>query len=132
MSVCTYMVASTHANILAVGWLGKRHPFPTGQMPADAFQRLLELTIEPWQPFVAGGAHSCDFCRQAHGSANLFIPHSGRLFIAPELIVHYVSKHEYRPPDEFCLAVLECPDMDSKAYLDAVIACQPPEHMMPM
>ncbi len=38
------------------------------------------------------------------------------VYVAPELIVHYIEAHGYRPPDEFIQAVLRCPPQDSPAF----------------
>jgi len=45
------------------------------------------------------------------GSRNLFIPFDNYLYIAPELILHYIESHEYYPPEVFIKAALCCPDM---------------------
>jgi hypothetical protein len=73
------------------------------------------------------GPHFCDFCRisTVGGVANLFIPGEGVLYVAPELIVHYVDAHEYAPPIEFQRAVLACPPMRSAAYFKAILANGP-------
>jgi hypothetical protein len=52
----------------------------------------------------------------------MFIPGDGFLFVCPEAIVHYIDARLYKPPDEFCKAVLACPPMRSKPFLDAVLA----------
>lgn len=42
------------------------------------------------------------------------------VYVAPELILHYIEAHLYKPPDEFINAVLRSPDQNSSAYLDAI------------
>lgn len=49
-------------------------------------------------------------------------PENQFLYVCPELITHYISVHGYSPPEEFCEAVLACPQMGSDEYLAAVAA----------
>ena len=42
------------------------------------------------------------------------------IYVAPELIAHYIDAHEYRPPDEFVESVLKCPRMSTKEYFKAL------------
>jgi hypothetical protein len=123
---CTYFPAAAE-HILAVGWLEASSPFSIGNTPANVFNRLKELTRDPWQPFVFMGIHSCDLCQfegEKAGAANVFIPHQSKIYVCPELITHYINAHSYRPPDEFCDAVLACPDMRSMEYKRLLIACK--------
>ncbi|WP_146209646.1 hypothetical protein [Vitiosangium sp. GDMCC 1.1324] len=48
----------------------------------------------------------------------MWIPSAHHLFIAPELIVHYITAHGYRPPDTFIEAVLACPPQKSPEYIE--------------
>jgi hypothetical protein len=41
--------------------------------------------------------------------------------VAPELIVHNIAAHWYKPPDVFIEAVLACPDMRSMEYKKAIL-----------
>jgi hypothetical protein len=50
------------------------------------------------------------------------IPGNGFLYICPQLIVHYMNAHGYLPPDDFCNAVLDCPEMRSVEYMKSVLA----------
>lgn len=44
------------------------------------------------------------------GSAEIAVATSATSFAAPDLILHYVRTHGYRPPAEFIQAVLDGPD----------------------
>ena len=113
-----YFGAGTSEALVAVGWLGRGQPYAKGAIPAAVYNRLKELLVQPFQPFASGGFHECEFCQSAKhkGNANLFVPEEGRVFVCPELILHYISAHEYQPPREFCDAVLACPDTGSVEY----------------
>ena len=108
----------------AVGWLAKDHPFPVGETERKTYDRLCELLKHPFQPFCYLGYHNCELCQfeGERGVANLFVPGQGILYVAPELITHYINAHRYLPPSEFVEAVMKCPNtrtMDyKKAYLE--------------
>ncbi len=105
-------------NLRAVGWLSSEVPFPTGRVERVVFEKLKSLLINPWQPFVSMGVHECEICQfdPPSGNANLFVPNGKLIFVCPELIMHYIAAHHYRPPDEFLAAVIDCPDTRTIEY----------------
>src|SRR5438874_9017018 len=78
--------------IRAIGWLDNEHPFSVGPTTAEFRDRLRAIGV----------------------------PGEDCLFVAPEMVAHYVDAHQYRPPEEFVEAVLECPDLGTPAYAAAV------------
>ena len=108
----------------AVGWLERGQSFITGQVDPAVYARLVELLKNPWEPSITRGFHECDLClyRGEPGKRNLYVPTGGVVLVAPELIAHYMNAHGYRPPDEFCAAVLTCPPMRSVSYFKALMA----------
>lgn len=117
------------ARVLAVGWLERGRPYPTGDVAPGVFAKLRDLLVDLWQPATTGGSHDCDLCfhePEKRGTRNLFVPGSGRLYVAPELILHYVNAHGYAPPAEFCHAVLACPPTRSPEYRRALTAAAGP------
>lgn len=123
LTPCTYFAADT--KLVAVGWIERGKPYVTGHMDRGVYDALVEMRKNPWQPFVSMGSHECELCQfeGEHGSANLFVPANGVIYVSPELIVHYVNTHSYTPPEVFCRAVLACPPMRSMAYLKAIKEC---------
>jgi hypothetical protein len=113
--------------VRAVGWLSSDHPFTTGDVPREFLNALKEHLRDPWQPSAYAGRHDCEFCPPNRkgcfddGVRNLWIPGDGVLYIAPEMIVHYIETHGYCPPEEFMEAVLNCPEQQSPAFLDRII-----------
>jgi hypothetical protein len=109
--------------LTAVGWLERGRPFLTGAEDASIYSQLTELLRDPWQPFNTLGFHTCDLClyEGPTGTTNLFVPAGDRLFVCPELIVHYMNAHAYRPPEPFCRAVAACPPMRSLPYMQALL-----------
>jgi len=124
LSPCDYFGPQCAETLQAVGWLERGHAFPQGKADRRVFDRLAEFRKDPWQPVLSAGPHNCDLCSYngEAGVSNLFIPGNGRLFVCPELIVHYMNAHQYCPPEDFCRAVLACPPMKSREYLKAVFA----------
>jgi hypothetical protein len=100
---------------LAVGWLDAPHPVPTGEVPAWVPEKLLDVLAGP-QVNVMRGFHLCTFCDGGRsmltvrrndtsvsmGHAEIRVPGDpGLMFAAPTLIWHYVTAHQYRPPQPF-------------------------------
>jgi hypothetical protein len=121
--------------LLAVGWLERGHQYRQGAVSEVVIDALVAALVDPWQPYVSPGVHLCSLCRVssgprtvdykgtvvALGQANLFVPGSRCVYVAPSSIIHYIDAHEYAPPDAFCTALLSCPPMRSVAYLRALL-----------
>src|SRR5690349_18421296 len=83
-------------NLRAVGWLEQGHEYRRGDVPQQFLAKLKEHVTEAYQPYYFMGFHSCSLCqpeKRAHGLRNVFIPTRSLLYIAPELIVHYIECH---------------------------------------
>ncbi|MEO3784032.1 hypothetical protein ABGB12_11920 [Actinocorallia sp. B10E7] len=96
---------------LNVGWLERGHPYEMGPVPAELVGTLADITaIQQVNPRL--GIHECDLCDEPQrlpllGTSEIRIPgHHDVVYAAPNLIVHYVAAHGYRPPAEFIAAVL--------------------------
>ena len=59
--------------------------------------------------------------RSRRRGAVLIIPSATYVYVAPDLVVHYVEAHQYAPPPEFVAAVLACPEQSSDAYVDMLV-----------
>jgi len=106
--------------VLNVGWLEAGHAYQRGEVTA-AFALALKASVPSVTVGRMRGFHTCDLCegeeqRQSFalgetvvwlGAAELWMPGpDGTIFASPNLIVHYVESHAYRPPDSFVEAVL--------------------------
>jgi hypothetical protein len=118
---CTDIASASH--VRSIGWLDREHPFPTGSVPPEFVARLhrfVNLSNESadalgWGTFCGG--HECQFCESGwYGFRNIGIPSEDVLFVAPELVWHYVAHHGYEPPSDFIAAVMSCPLPDTDAY----------------
>jgi hypothetical protein len=120
------MVPLLGDHVRAIGWLHPDHPYPCGTVPAafqarlEAFARLASDSTVALALPVAHGYHICEFCNDARGWRNFGVPAENVLFVAPELVAHYVSEHTYTPPAEFVAAVLASPLPDTPEYRAAV------------
>jgi hypothetical protein len=109
---------------LAVGWLQRNRPFPTGKSSVEFEQKLLAFCFEEHTVNQVRAVSRCavgDNCprllppvesdgRVAHfGSSEIRVVGANEIYAAPTLIYHYVTAHNYRPPDEFIAAVLTGP-----------------------
>jgi hypothetical protein len=102
---------------LNVGWLDKDHPFEVGFVEPEVVQRIFHLCEIPVRQ--TRGFHLCPFCKERKrvvvkiGGTELFLgsaeirvqDRAGVVFAAPNLIYHYITAHNYRPPEEFLSAV---------------------------
>jgi gluconokinase len=117
--------------VRAIGWLSRDHPFATGAVPSAFLDKLRALVAGAVQVEVAYrfghfmGFHTCDLCppgpRESGrlgplGIRNLAVPFANLLCVFPQLIVHYVGVHAYRPPAPFIDAVLDCPLPDRPEF----------------
>ncbi len=109
-----------------VGWLGRDQPFSTGDVPEDLRTALLELARDPKN--IMRGLHDCELCgeespimvpfprarrgRVALGTGEIHVEQDGTIYSAPTLIIHYVDKHHYRPPEDFLQAVASAASSD--------------------
>jgi hypothetical protein len=140
LSTCDYFdrsgdTLSESDRLLAVGWLSGSHDYTRGTIDPAVRQALSRMLDCPWSPIHFLGSHLCELCvgawgyaqrflgsrnRQRHrlplGHRNLFIPAGRVVYVAPELVVHYIEQHGYAPPEEFCNAVRACPPVWSDAY----------------
>ncbi|MFY0564701.1 hypothetical protein ACN28E_12670 [Archangium lansingense] len=108
--------------VRAVGWLDIAYPYTQGSVEPAFLEALQQHLKRPWTPVASAGPHFCQFCpeKPRGGAANVWIPTERHVFIAPELIVHYITDHGYRPPEAFIEAVLACPAQRSPEYMELI------------
>jgi len=88
-------------DVRAIGWLGEKHSFTTGAADAEFRLTLRRHIAERWTIVVAAGMHNCEFCLRFADAGNLIIPTENFVYIAPEMISHYIEDHHYQPPAVF-------------------------------
>lgn len=101
----------------AFGWLDPGHHYTAGFSPKTFIQALEVAAMDP--VFVTRGYHRCQYCPASLGSfgPTTYQTHDGkqlqlgsaclkvtdnqqRVWVAPNLVLHYISEHDYRPPGE--------------------------------
>jgi hypothetical protein len=80
-----------------VGWLDSSKDYTKGKVDDNIIQKL--KLIEPSERYK--GFHRCPFCNDARGSTNYEVRGNGKIYCYPELLIHYIEKHDYKPPQEF-------------------------------
>lgn len=115
----------------AIGWLEHPQAFICGSPPAALISKLrtmVEQVRVAYSHYVFRGVQDCSLCVSAHrpspgpiwSQENIFVPGADAVYVAPGGIVHYVEAHSYLPPNEFVEAVLQCPDLRSERYREAL------------
>ena len=126
LAPCTYFGIP---GMVAIGWLTKGKPYTQGEVSPEFLEKLKFLRNNRLIDFHFMGFHKCEFCTEYSDSRELFVPASGFLYGAPAMILHYIEVHHYKPPEEFCLAVLECAKMNDRAYRHAIAVNWPEDSM---
>jgi hypothetical protein len=67
------------------------------------------------------GVHTCELCNSNTAGGFIGVPAGPLLYVAPEMVGHYVEAHRYVPPIEFVTAVMKAPLPGSKEYAIAVL-----------
>ncbi len=126
----THTMVASGDHVRAIGWLAGDQPFQQGDVPPgflarlDEFVRLVGRSAEALSFPAFGGLHECELCdRPADphalgpcGCGNLGVPDGLALFVAPELVAHYVRVHSYQPPAQFLAALMAAPLPDTPEY----------------
>lgn len=109
--------------VRAIGWLERGQPFPTGPVDPRFLAALRAQLTNRWLPVVSCGVHACDLgaCGGAAGAQHVIIPSPRCVYVAPDLVAHYVEAHAYAPPAELVDAVLACPAQSSDAYVELLL-----------
>jgi hypothetical protein len=89
-------------NVITIGWLDAGRDFVIGEPPTKFVAALAQIPLS----VHTRGFHGCPFCEKAQGSAEKLVTHNGKTYAAPSLIDHYVTAHNYLPPQEFIDAVI--------------------------
>jgi hypothetical protein len=107
-------------HLLNVGWLDSRHDYRKAAVSQDFIEKLAWLSVNAAVNRTPG-IHKCSLCppmdfgfhiisieREQHllGSAEIRVKGPEATYAAPDLLLHYVLDHKYRPPEDFIGGVL--------------------------
>jgi len=117
-------------DVTSIGWLSRVSEYSRGDVPIDFIHRLEQL-LSSHRVNQMRGYHVCEFCSKSPlthtlrsgrqvilGSAEIWVPSKtgSTIYAAPDLVYHYVTEHQYRPPNGFIEAVIAArnfPDWDA-------------------
>ena len=117
LSIYTYSKGFIHPKTYNIGWLDNKNLYPTGNTSDTFIDCLFEICCSPVAQ--TRGWHSCPFCDEypveihknnqtlVLGSAEIMVQGREIVYMAPNLIGHYVDAHKYCPPTDFIDAVVE-------------------------
>ena len=90
-------------DVVGVGWLDGEHGYVKGEIDPESWLKIKKIFEASEPVHLTRGDHNCALCGQASGNGDYhaFNPRTGRIYIAPALILHYIQVHRYTPPEEF-------------------------------
>lgn len=123
----SFLETNEPSPLVNVGWLSVEHPYPTGAVPEELVAKLARLCRNG--VLRTRGFHRCEFCPRpddlswapptsSHDDEGEFIVGgaeirvagaAGITYAAPDMIIHYITDHGYRPPDQFLAALRRSP-----------------------
>ncbi|HVI01560.1 MAG TPA: hypothetical protein VM869_22750 [Enhygromyxa sp.] len=122
LSKYSYTEMTSRASLVNVGWLDFDVPFQLGKAPSEFIEKVTLATRLLRNPMR--GIHGCRACgglediyelvdgeRFLLGMSETWLPASTSetIYIAPSLLLHYLTRHEYLPPAEVVRDVLALP-----------------------
>jgi len=112
-------------NVLNIGWIDSAHLFSKGApQPPNVLEKLASIIVRD-NVNQMRGMHYCPFCSVENiriqssgrsillGSAEVWVPYKDIIFAAPNLVFHYMERHQYAPPQQFIDALM-CFDIASE------------------
>jgi hypothetical protein len=107
--------------VVHVGWLSDKHEYTKGRVPDHLVEILVKLSTNLEELYR--GLHICELCErpdelkgksyneqwawamQRSSNGEIRITEGEVTYAAPQLIVHYILEHGYKPPDVFLEAL---------------------------
>lgn len=131
----TYKYGGKEENSYNIGWLERGHLVKKGEVPPEFVDKLWKYLRYPVK--IYRGFQQCTLClhtkmhipivehngeRRNAGYYEMRVwGKNGKVYAAPSLIFHYITCHQYKPPQEFIDAVMEAEDPDSEEYYQKVL-----------
>jgi hypothetical protein len=83
---------------IKIGWLDEGQPYMMGVAPAEFVEKMKKIPLS----VHTKGWHNCPFCGKSKSYSQYLINIGDKTYYdVPEMIVHYIEKHDYLPPQEF-------------------------------
>lgn len=103
----------------AIGWI-EDSSFPTGHVPDTCINLLVDAHQKKILRDTTRGIHTCTLCNKSTpienwkgktisliGYGHYLVQRGNTVYMAPELLLHYILTHKYCPPDEFLQGIIE-------------------------
>ncbi|WP_052867924.1 DUF7919 family protein [Streptomyces niger] len=129
-----YSYDQSSRDMLNVGWLSAEHRYRKGLVDERVVEALSILCASYENQMR--GVHHCEFCdadrpfvfggpagdtKVLLGSAEIRVEgESGTCYAAPNLVLHYITEHQYCPPEEFCQAAVRAAGLEATEELTLV------------
>ena len=129
-----YSYDESPREMLNVGWLSPEHGHTTGVVDERVVDALKALSAA--YDNQMRGVHHCEFCDADRpsvlggpamdttvwlGSAEIRVEgEDGTVYAAPNLVIHYITEHQYCPPEPFCRAAARAVGIDTAGELTLV------------
>lgn len=96
--------------IVAVGYLDITEKYKKG-IVSQNFINKLKMVWNEGLTLGSMGHHTCEFCegeeKATSSSEKVLIDRKNNIkYIFPEMIFHYIEKHNYMPPEDFIFFIL--------------------------
>lgn len=132
----TYRYGGVQEDSFNIGWLERGHLVPQGEVPEEFVKKLWKYLRYPVRIFR--GFHVCTLCRHSSLHDQPIVEYNGekrkvgfyeirvwgkngKVYAAPSMIYHYITCHQYKPPQEFIDAVMDSEDPDLEEYYQKVL-----------
>jgi len=121
-----YQYYGYNPKLFNIGWLdNSSNDYPKGETSQEFKDKLKKYLDYPQNKMR--GYYNCPFCinvfsnKETMSDCEIWIVgKDNKVYSSPQLIVHYIEKHNYLPPTEFIDAVLNGPLPNSKEYNDII------------
>lgn len=115
---------------VCIGWIGSAD-FPVGQVSEAFLDRLFEFLVRPTtRTKMPSTCKACQppreitYCKTVSRGARQFsqgfsearVIGTQVIYVVPDMIYHYITRHGYKPPDDFIDAVFTSPLPRTKEY----------------
>jgi hypothetical protein len=101
-----------YKNAVNIGWLDKGQDYTKGEVPVGFLKKLANAEILAHHK----GGHRCPFCGGGYSSQVHYVQGNGIKYVFPQMLSHYISEHNYKPPQEFIDAVMSLKDKKEERF----------------
>lgn len=90
-----------------VGWLGATVPAVNHSLPPEFIEALKHFATDHDVDLGALGYHLCEICNSHENRGEFLIEIKKQYYVLPQMVLHYIDDHGYRPPKKFVDELVE-------------------------